>query len=203
LFDPVNRMVIPYTSFETLRHFLGDQVVLDSLEYRYRLTEQTITSHTLVERLHDIDLISQTYGPATAFETLFAASRVVLIPFYFDQEVIRLVKSVSPEVRFIRGNEVKPIPKSILRQKSLDKIVHETKGSSGFWRDFRSWMMNGFLREMVHSIERPSFISQEDFTRLIENRHPYGYDLVWPLLTYDIFKKHTAKRYCPQTTNPV
>jgi asparagine synthetase B (glutamine-hydrolysing) len=199
LFDPVNRVAVPYTSFETLRHFLGDEVVLGCLEYRQSLTEETLTSHTLVEHLHDIDMITLGYGPATAFEALFAAANEVLIPFYFDQEVVRLAKSVSPEVRYRQDNEVKPIPKSILRLKSLDQIVHQRKGSSGFWRDFQSWMMNGMLREMVHSIERPGFISQKDFAALIENKYPYGYDLVWPLLTYDIFQKHVVRPPRPES----
>ncbi len=194
LFDPVNRVAIPYTSFETVRHFLGDEVIMDCLEYRQRLAEETLTSHTLVEHLHDIDLVTMGYGPATAFEALFAASGQVLIPFYFDQDVVRLVKSIAPEVRYQQNGEVKPIPKSILRLKGLEKIVHQRKGSSGFWREFQTWMMTGILRDMVHSIERPGFISQKDFAALIENRHPYGYDLVWPLLTYDIFRKHVASQ---------
>ncbi len=202
LLDPVNRVAVPYTSLETLRHFLGDEVVLGCLEYRQSLTEETLTSHTLVEHLHDIDMVTLGYGPATAFEALFAAANEVLIPFYFDQEVVRLAKSVSPEVRFRQDNEVKPIPKQILRLKSLDRIVHQRKGSSGFWRDFQSWMMNGMLREMVHSMERPGFISQKDFTALIENKYPYGYDLVWPLLTYDIFQKHVVRQLCIQAEVP-
>ncbi len=203
LLDPVNRVAVPYTSFETLRHFLGDEVILGCLEYRQSLTEETLTSHTLVEHLHDIDMVTLGYGPATAFEALFAAANEVLIPFYFDQEVVRLAKSVSPEVRYRQDNEVKPIPKQILRLKSLDRIVHQRKGSSGFWRDFQSWMMNGMLREMVHSMERPGFISQKDFTALIENKYPYGYDLVWPLLTYDIFQKHVVRQsLCIQAEVP-
>lgn len=202
LFDPVNRVAIPYTSFETLRHFLGDEVILGCLEYRQSLAEETLTSHTLVEHLHDIDMVTMGYGPATAFEALFAASGQVLIPFYFDQEVVRLARSIAPEVRYRQNDEVKPIPKSILRLKGLEKIVHQRKGSSGFWRDFQSWMMKGILRDMVHSIERPGFISQKDFAALIENRYPYGYDLVWPLLTYDIFRKRVARRHSGTSEAP-
>jgi asparagine synthetase B (glutamine-hydrolysing) len=198
LLDAASEVDIPYTSLETVRHFLGDQVLLDSLERAHRLTEETLTSHTSAERVHDIATINDGYDAAAASQTLFSASRRVLIPFYFDQEVIRLVKSVSPEVRYIRNGEVKPILKSILRRKSLDRIVHQKKGASGFHRDLQSWMMNGPLREMVHSIERPGFIGQRDFTRLIENRYPFGYDLVWPLLIYDIFRKHVAEQYCPR-----
>jgi len=175
---------------------VGDQVLVDALEYRHRLTEETLTSHTSIERVQNIETINSAYDLAVQFETLFAASKEVLIPFYFDQEVIRLVKSVSPEVRYIHNNEVKPILKSILRQKSLDNIIHKKKGSSGFYKDLPSWMTNGPLREMIHSIERPGFISQKDFGRLIENRYPFWYDFVWPLLTYDIFQKHVAKQYC-------
>jgi hypothetical protein len=200
LLDPINKVAIPYTTFETLRHFLGDQAVVDALEYRCSLAENVLTSHTLLERVHDVQLIASDYDPATVFQTLFSAAKRELVPFYFDQEVIRLAKSVSPEVRYVQNAEAKPILKSILRQKSLDGIVHKKKGSSGFWKDFRSWMMTGFLREMVHSIERPGFISQEDFRRLVENRYPFGYDLVWPLLTYDIFQKHIAEQYCPRST---
>ena len=199
LLDAVNGVDIPYTSLETLRHFMGDQVLLDSLEYAQRLTEDTLTSHTPVERVHDTAMIIDAYDAAVASQILFSASKKVLIPFYFDQEVIRLAKSVSPEVRYLHNNEIKPILKSILRQKSLDKIVHKKKGASGFHRDLQSWMRSGPLREMVHSIERPGFINQKDFRRLIENRYPFGYDLVWPLLTYDIFRKHIAEQYCPKS----
>ncbi len=194
LFDPVSRVAVPYKSFETVRHFLGDEAVLRCLEYRLSLADEALTSHNLIERLHDIDALTHGYGPATVFEALFAASNQVLIPFYLDQDVIRLVKSVSPEVRYKQDGEVKPIPKSILRLKSLGDMVHPQKGSSGFWRDFQSWMMTGLLREMVHAIERPGFISQKDFTALVDNKFPYGYDIVWPLLTYDIFLKNVARR---------
>ncbi len=197
LLDPVNRVAVPYTSFETVRHFLGDQAVVDALEYRRSLTESVMTSHTLLERVHDVDLVSSGYGPATVFQALFAAANRELLPFYLDQDVIRLVRSVSPEVRYIRNGEAKPILKSILRHKSLEGLVHKRKGSSGFWRDFRSWMMTGSLREMVHSIERPGCIKQKDFERLINNEHPFGYDLVWPLLTYDIFRKHVVRQHHP------
>lgn len=202
LFDPLNRVAVPYTSFETLRHFLGDEAVLRCLEYRQGLAEEALTSHTLAEHLHDIDMVTQGYGPATAFEALFAASNQVLIPFYFDQDVVRLAKSVSPEARYRQGHEVKPIPKGILRLKSMDGIVHQRKGSSGFWRDFQSWMMTGILRDMVHSMDRPGFISQKDFNALVDNKFPYGYDLVWPLLTYDIFQKHVARQYSPRSAPP-
>ncbi|MBN2099110.1 MAG: hypothetical protein JW753_05880 [Dehalococcoidia bacterium] len=200
LLDAVNGVDIPYTSLETVRHFLGDQVLLDSLEYAHRLTDETLTSHTSVERAQHIATIIDGYDAASAAQTLFSASRKVLIPFYFDQEVIRLVKSVSPEFRYVHNNEVKPILKSILRMKSLDKIVHKKKGASGFHKELQYWMMNGLLREMVRSIERPGFIDQKDFRRLIENRYPFGYDLVWPLLVYDIFRKHAARQYCARST---
>jgi hypothetical protein len=59
--------------------------------------------------------------------------------------------------------------------------------------------MNGILREMVHDIDRPGFISQKDFAALIGNKYPYGYDLVWPLLTYDLFQKYVARKHCPES----
>lgn len=187
--DPVNRAAVPHTTLETLRHFLGDRAVLDALEYRRSLTERVLTSHGVLEKMHDIHAVASFYDTAAAFETLFSSAGVALIPFYFDQDVIRLVKCVSPEVRYLRGRELKPIPKDIVRQKGAGRVIHEKKGTSGFWRDFQSWMMTGSLREMVQSIDRPGFISRSDFDRLIHNRHPYGHDIVFPLLTYDIFRK--------------
>ncbi len=192
--DPVNTCGLPYTTIETLRHFLGDRTIQDGLEYRRSLVERALTSHNRVEQVHDTGTVAAAYNTSVSFETLFAAAGVVLIPFYYDQDVIRLVKSVSPEVRYVRDGEEKPILKDILRESGAGRIIHEKKGSSGFWRDFQSWMMTGTLREMVHSMDRPAFIGQHDWKRLIENRHPYGYDLVFPLLTYDIFKKNVASR---------
>ncbi len=199
LADPINMVAIPHTTFETLRHFLGDQAVVDCLEHRRSFTESVLTSHTLLERVHDVQLIFSDYDPATEHQTLFSTAGIELIPFYLDQEVIRLAKSVSPEARYIRGNEVKPILKSILRQESFGGIVHKKKLSSSFWPDFRSWMMTGYLREAVHSIERPGCINQNDFQKLIHNEYPFGYDLVWPLLTYDIFQKRVGRRHCARS----
>ena len=194
-FDPVNSAGIPYTTIETVRHFLGDRVVLDALDYRRRVTQGAMTSHCVLEQMHDISALAAAYNTSASFQTFFSSVGLVMVPFYYDQDMIRLVKSVSPQVRYVKGTELKPILKDILRQKSAGRIIHEKKGSSGFWRDFQSWMMTGSLREMVHSIERPGFMNQKDFGRLINNKHPYGYDLVFPLLTYDIFKKSTARNY--------
>ncbi len=193
--DPINQAGVPYTTIETLRHFLGDRRVREALEYRRSLVDGVLTSHDAVEQIHDMNMVAATYNVSASFEALFSAAGSVLIPFYYDQDVIRLVKSVSLAVRYVRGQELKPILKDILRQRSAGRIIHEKKGSSGFWRDFQSRMMTGSLQEMVRSMERPGFIGQEDWKRLIENKHPYGYDLVFPLLTYDVFRKNVPARY--------
>jgi len=103
----------------------------------------------------------------------------------------------DPDIRFLKGWQVKPLLKGILEQKSLLSIAKKPKGPSVFTEDLFDWMKNGPLRDMVLAIERPGFLSKSDFEKLlaVPDWCLFGEPnwFLWNLLTFDIFQKRVIR----------
>jgi asparagine synthetase B (glutamine-hydrolysing) len=195
ILDPIDRVGITFYIMEIIRHYWGDTVLKEALEYVCNLAAKCYHSGTMLEKLQSIDIVTFEYDPTVVAASLASTNRKVLIPFYFDQEVIRLAMNFTPDIRYLHKGVTKPILKAILTQKSLEKLAQKKKLWSGFNADLCKWMRSGVLKEMVHSIERPNFMNKKDFNDLIENKHPDSCELLWPLLTYDIFQKCISTTY--------
>jgi hypothetical protein len=66
-------------------------------------------------------------------------------------------------------------------------VINKPKGySSIFNQDVIPWMRDGSLCELVREIDRPPFMSSEDFQSVIEEPDWY----TWNLLTLDLFEKY-------------
>jgi hypothetical protein len=64
-------------------------------------------------------------------------------------------------------------------------LTQKSKRAGGFDNELRKWMKSGVLREMVHNIQRPGYLSLKDFEQSKENPDWF----TWNLLTLDIFQK--------------
>jgi asparagine synthetase B (glutamine-hydrolysing) len=195
--DP-NHLVAPINTtgiganFDFALHCFGEETVQRVFELRREEEVEYLDSHNYQEKVHRIDafftvdhLVSQTVA-------FFAANDKELVYPFFDEDALRISCAVRPEERYIRGfNRVKPILKDILEQRSSSPAPRLPKLGSSFNPDLHVWEDSGPLREMVRSIERPSFLSKSDFDRLLERPNHY---FLWALLTFDIFDKRFLKR---------
>ena len=114
-----------------------------------------------------------------------------------DEDVVRIGLAFDPDIRYLKGWQIKPLLKGILEQKSLSSIGAKPKGPSTFSEDLYDWLRNGTLREMVLAIDRPGFLSKTDFEKLLiaPEWDPLGEPnwFLWNLLTFDIFQKHVIR----------
>lgn len=189
MYVPTNYVAIIFEVFEMARRCFGDQALLKAFDYRLGLEAEYLNSTSVVEKTQVIDLLTTSYEPAVAISPLFFAQRKRLIPFYLDEDVVRMTLAFSPKIRLLKGLNTKPILKQILARRSLSVLAKKKKGGSVFNEDLFDWMKQGPLHEMVRAIDVPGFISRSDFDELV--KHPNHF--LWHLLTFDVFQKRVLK----------
>jgi hypothetical protein len=106
---------------------------------------------------------------------------------FADEAIVETVFSFEPLERYTFGHLTKPLLKLALKSQASLGVINKPKGySSIFNQDVISWMRDGSLSELVHEIDRPSFMSTNDFQSVIEEPDWF----TWNLLTLDLFKKY-------------
>jgi hypothetical protein len=186
---PTNTIAV-YSDIGIARRSFGDETIRNVLEYRRNWEEQYLNSTNNTEKVHIIDLLSDSHEVQAQSSQLFLSSDKEQIYPFMDDDITRMSLAFRPEMRYIQGLRTKPLLKDILEQHGLSAIARRPKGGSTFTNDLYAWMHSGPLREMVLDIERPDFMSKADFERLL--KHPEH--SLWSLLTFDIFKKRILKR---------
>jgi len=169
----------------------GEEAVQRALELRRGQEIEYLDTHSDQEKIHIAVYLQALVYLSSQEIALFMANDKELIYPFMDEDVIRASFAVRPEKRYIRGLRVKPILKDILEQRSSSPAARLPKRGSSFNPDVHAWMDSGPLYEMVRSIERPGFLSNSDFEKLIEQPNYY---FLWALLTFDIFSKRFLKR---------
>ena len=182
---PVNTIAV-YTNLDLVRRAFGDQTLRKALEYRRCWEEKYLNTPDYTEKVHIIDLLSDTYEIEVQSSQLFQANNKEQIYPFMDDDIIRLSLAFPPKIRYIQGFKVtKPVLKGILTQHGLSSLAHRPKGASVFTDDLYSWMQSGPLQELIQSIDLPDFVSRHDFEKLVKRPDHF----LWSLLTFDIFKK--------------
>jgi len=167
-----------------LRCFGPDAVRRAFVERRERAREYLHPS-TLTEGIHTLCLVTFVADDQPVIGRLYGNYRVRVLYPYLDWEFIQRIFTLRPKLRYCVRGRTKPIFKRILEKETPYPNVDKHKGHSGFNNTLFAWMAKGPLRDMVHSIERPSFISKEDFIWKIDNPDWF----IWNLLTLDYFKR--------------
>jgi len=186
---PTNTIAV-YSNLDIARRSFGDETIRKVLEYRRNWETQYLNSTDYMEKVHVIDLLTDTYEIQVQSSQLFLAHNKEQIYPFMDDDVIRMSLAFRPAIRYIRGWRTKPLLKSILEQRGLSAIARRSKGSSVFTDDLYAWMRTGSLREMIQDIDRPGFLSKADFERLVEEPDHF----LWSLLTFDLFQKRILKK---------
>lgn len=181
---PINTIAV-YTDLDLVRRWFGDGTVRRVLEYRRDLETQYLNSTYYTEKVHIIDLLSDTYEIQVQSSQLFQAHNKEQIYPFLDDDILRASFAFRPEIRYIQGSRTKPLLKDILELNGLSVIARKPKGGSVFTDDLYAWMRSGPLREMVQDIALPGFISKPDFEHLLQEPD----HTLWSILTFDLFQK--------------
>lgn len=191
-FAPVNTIAV-YSNLEIARRAFGDKALKQAFEYRRSWEEQYLNTSNYTEKVHIVDLLSDTYEIQVQSSQLFQANNKEQIYPFMDEDIIRFSLAFKPEVRYIKGFRTKPLLKDILEQNGLSQIARRRKGGSVFTNDLYAWMKSGPLHELIREIDLPGFISKTDFEALIQKPDRF----LWSLLTYDIFQKKILRGNTP------
>ena len=186
---PINTVAV-YTNLAMARRAFGDEALREALAYRRSLEEQYLNSRYLNEKVHVIDLLSDTYEIEVQSNHLFMANHSEQIYPYMDDEIIQLSFAFPPHQRYIKNRQPKAVLKEILVQHNLSSIANKPKGGSIFNTDLYAWMKTGPLQELIHDITLPDFLSRADFEKLIHTPDRF----LWALLTFDLFMKKVVNK---------
>jgi asparagine synthetase B (glutamine-hydrolysing) len=186
-----------YTDIDLARRSFGDEALKKALGYRHTMEAEFLNSPHHIEKVHALELVTDAYETGVLVNHLYLAHGREQIYPYLDEEFIRISYAFDPSIRYLKGWQVKPLLRDILERRSLGSFNQKPKGASVFNDDLYRWMRDGPLCDMVHAIERPAFLSQSDFNKLLEvpDWDPLGEPnwFLWNLLTFDIFQKRVIR----------
>jgi asparagine synthetase B (glutamine-hydrolysing) len=182
--NPLNMMNI-YTDMNYARRCFGDKVLFTALEYRRDFVAAYRDSANLMEQVQTIELLTWDYEAAIFSQQLFLAHRKHLLFPFLEQDILSVAYAIKPFNRYIKGIQVKPILKQILKHDLMSGIAENPKRGGTFEDDLFTWMRQGILKERVRSIKRPGFLSANDFQQLVDHPTPF----LWELLLFDIFQE--------------
>jgi hypothetical protein len=189
---PVN-VVSVYSDVETARRCFGDEALKRAFECRRYLEALYLDSDHHIEKPLMVAMVTDAYECGVTTNLIHLAQKSEQIYPFLDEDVMRIGLAFDPDIRYLKGWQIKPLLKGILEQKSLSNISAKPKGPSTFSEDLYDWMRDGTLREMVLAINRPGFLSKSEFEKLltVSEWDPLGEPnwFLWNLLTFDIFQK--------------
>jgi hypothetical protein len=189
--SPVNSIAV-YVDWSCLRRCFGDQVLRTALQFRREFVAQYLRSDHYLEKVHVIDLLTDTYELGVQRQQLFLANRREQLHPFFDDDVLQAGFAFSPERRYIKGLRSKYLLKELLEQTTSSRVARQPKGYSTFDEDLLEWMRSGPLRPLVQEIQLPGFMSRVEFDRLLGKPDYF----LWVLLGYDLFRRRCLSRDC-------
>jgi asparagine synthetase B (glutamine-hydrolysing) len=109
---------------------------------------------------------------------------------FSDDALVEAVLSFEPIDRYSHDHRVKPLMRMALESRIPTSVTRKQKGnSSAFVQAIIPWMREGSLRPLVQEIDRPGYISQSDFQKVLDEPDWF----TWNLLTLDLFIKYGLK----------
>jgi asparagine synthetase B (glutamine-hydrolysing) len=174
-----------YTDWRMACRNFGQAEVREALAYRRQQQVEYLGSSDVIEETQTVDLLSDAYDTAGIDHQLaLAFGQQVVFP-YLDDISILAAFTVDARDRYFSGGRTKPILKRILETGPASSIVGAPKLGGGFQAELYGWMHHGILRDLVLGMNRPSFMSREDFRRIVAAPGWY----TWNLLTFDLFQR--------------
>jgi asparagine synthase (glutamine-hydrolysing) len=179
------RVYVFGSDWEVIRHCFGDQALREAQAYRRNLAAQYSNSRHYLEKVHFIDLLTDTYEISMQRQQLFLAHHLYQVDPFSDEDFLKVVLIFHPDMRYMKGFRYKHLLKRLLEQKTNAPVARKRKGGSTTPEDLITWMRSGSLKPLVDDILRPNFMSKADFESVILKSNYF----LWHLLTFDIFTK--------------
>jgi asparagine synthetase B (glutamine-hydrolysing) len=186
--SPVNTIAV-YSDVDRVRRCFGDQAVREALAYRRALADTYLQSTHYLERVLEIDLLTDAYEVASQRHQLFLAHHREQPHPFLDEDMLRVGFAFPPDVRYIRGFEPKYLLKKVLYDKTGYSAAWRRKGFSVFEADWYDWMRSGPLAPLVQDIRLPGFMQRAEFDALA--REPDYF--LWGLLLWDLLEKRVLR----------
>ena len=183
------RVYVFGSDWEVIRHCFGDQALMEAQAYRRNLAAQYSNSRHYLEKVHFIDLLTDTYEISMQRQQLFLAHHLFQVDPFSDEDFLKVVLTFHPDMRYMKGFKYKHLLKRLLEQKTNAPVARKRKGGSTTPEDLISWMRSGPLKPLVEDIHRPGFMSKADFESVLQNSNYF----LWHLLTFDIFTKRVLE----------
>jgi asparagine synthetase B (glutamine-hydrolysing) len=177
------------SDWEVIRHCFGDQALREAQAYRRNLAAQYSNSYHYLDKVHFIDLLTDTYEISIQRQQLFLAHQLQQVDPFSDEDILKVALTFHPDMRYIKGFRYKHLLKRLLAQKTNAPVAHKHKGGSTTPEDFITWMRSGPLKPLVEDIHRPDFMSKADFESVLRKSNYF----LWHLLTFDIFCKRVLE----------
>jgi asparagine synthetase B (glutamine-hydrolysing) len=174
-----------YTDWQLACRNFGETAVSEALAYRRQQQVDYLDSAEIVEQVQTVDLLSDAYDSAAIEHQLGLAFREQVVFPFLDDASIAAAFRIDVQDRYFSGGRTKPMLKQIVESGPAASIVAAPKRGGGFPGGLNSWMRDGILRDLVLGMNCPSFMSQDDFQRMIAEPGWY----TWNLLTFDLFEK--------------
>lgn len=182
--SPVNSIVV-YVDPGMLRRCFGDDALRNALHYRRELAARYLDTDHYLEKVHIVDLLTDTYELGVQRQQLFLAQEREKIHPFFDDDILRAGFTIPADARYIKGLRPKYLLKDLLEQKTGAPVAHKSKGFSIWEADLLAWMQSGSLRTMVEGIKLPGFMTQVELDRLLTKPDYF----LWGLLLFDQFQR--------------
>ncbi|MBK5107569.1 MAG: asparagine synthase, partial [Anaerolineales bacterium] len=163
-----------------------DQLFLSKKEFlaKYSSSEYISEQRQLMSLLQD-----GMSTPSLERQLGLFCGREMWFPFS-DDALLETVFSFEPVDRYSHDHRVKPLMRMALEAQVPSSVTRKQKGnSSAFDQAIVPWMREGSLRPLVQEIERPGYIAQSDFQKVLDDPGWF----TWNLLTLDLFKKYGIK----------
>jgi asparagine synthetase B (glutamine-hydrolysing) len=174
-----------YTDWAAMEQAFGCQALREAMGYRREWAARYADAETVTEQVQMIDLLSDAWDTACLTRQVgLAHGREIAFPF-LDEAVVSASLAFNPRVRFAAGRRTKPVLKAALAAGTSRAFADRPKLSGGFPSALFEEMRSGSLADLVHSIQRPGFVSRELFEQKKERPDWF----TWNLLTFDLWEK--------------
>jgi len=183
---PNNREGI-FTNLKRVQRSFGTETISKAIGYRLAEFDIYSNSQSIPERTHLIGLTQGVHNDESFLTQVFRSYDLEIVIPYLDSKFVRSTLAFDPKIRYFAMGQKKWLPKALIEKRVPNghQITQKPKRAGGFDIELRKWMKSGLLKDLVHAIDRPDYMTRADFEQAIEKPDWF----TWNLLTLDLFQK--------------